>query len=300
MILPPPTYSDFVLPDLLAWRRAGHKTALLTLISTTGASPRPIGSQLAVCETGEACGLITGGCAEATLVLDALAAIEAGENRCELYGEGSRFKDITLPCGSGLLVWFDVTTADTRIEAIIAAHAARQPADLVIARPDGPIFTRRYLPQCRLHVVGQGPIVSALAGLAPALEIEMVVWTPDKALASGLSPAITCHALPDPGIFDAAALDRHSALVLVFHDHGFEPDILLAGLATDAFYIGALGSHRAAARRRQTLVAMGAAADAVARIHGPVGLDIGAASPPEIALSILAAIIAGWRRDVVT
>ena len=293
MILPPPVYRDFVLPALMAWRKAGHRTALLTLISTTGQSPRPIGSQLAVCETGEACGLITGGCAEGTLVLDALEAMHLGENRTELYGEGSRFKDITLPCGSGLKVFFDVRISNAEIGRIVASREARQPASLVISAPDAPQYTRRYLPACRLIVVGQGPIVQALAQLAPALEIELDIWSPDETLALRLNG----RHLTSPDDFDAV-IDRYCAVATVFHDHTYEPPVLLKALNSDSFFIGALGSRKAHARRLEALKDAGMAADALRRIHGPIGLDISAGSPPEIALSIMAQVVEQWRRKV--
>ena len=293
MILPAPVYRDFVLPALLDWRKAGRKTALLTLISTTGQSPRPIGSQLAVCETGDACGLITGGCAEGTLVLDALDAMRLGENRTELYGEGSRFKDITLPCGSGLKVFFDVRISDAEIGRIIANREARQPASLVISAPAEPVYTGHYLPACRLVVIGQGPIVEALAQLAPALEIELDIWSPDYALAVRLNG----HHLTSPQDFDIT-LDRYSAVATIFHDHTYEPPVLLKVLRSESFFIGALGSRKAQARRLETLKDAGVEADALKRIHGPIGLDISAASPPEIALSIMAQVVEQWRRKV--
>lgn len=294
MILPPPVYRDFVLPALRNWRRAGHRTALLTLISTTGQSPRPVGSQLAVCDTGEACGLITGGCAEGTLVLDALEAMRLGENRVELYGEGSRFKDITLPCGSGLKVFFDVGISDAEIGRIIARRDTRQPASMLISAPGEPAYTRHYLPACRLVAIGQGPIMEALAQMAPALEIELGIWSPDAALAARLNG----RHLTSPEDFDAA-FDRYSAVATVFHDHSYEPPVLLRALQSESFFIGALGSRKAHARRLETLRELGAAPETVTRIHGPVGLDIAAASPPEIALSILAQVVEHWRRTVV-
>lgn len=292
MILPPPVYRDFVLPALMAWRKAGRRTALLTLISTTGQSPRPIGSQLAVCETGEACGLITGGCAEGTLVLDALEAMRLGENRTELYGEGSRFKDITLPCGSGLKVFFDVRISDAEIGRIIASREARQPASMDISAPDAN-YTRHYLPACRLVAIGQGPIVEALAQLAPALEIQLDIWSPDEALALKLKG----RHLTSPNDFDTP-LDRHTAVATVFHDHTYEPPVLLKALQSDGFFIGALGSRKAHARRLEILKDMGAEPDALKHIYGPIGLDISAGSPPEIALSIIAQAIEQWRRKV--
>ena len=293
MILPPPIYRDFVLPALMGWRKAGHRTALLTLISTTGQSPRPVGSQLAICETGEACGLITGGCAEGTLVLDALEAMRLGENRIELYGEGSRFKDITLPCGSGLKVFFDVRISDTEIGRVIASREARQPTAMVISAPNEPQYTRHYLPVCRLTVVGQGPIVEALAQLAPALEIELDIWSPDEALVAKLNG----HHLTSPDDFDVV-LDRYSGVATIFHDHTYEPPVLLKALRSDCFFIGALGSRKAHARRLEILKDMGTEPDALRRIQGPIGLDIAAGSPPEIALSIMAQAVEQWRRMV--
>ncbi|MDV6331616.1 XdhC family protein [Asticcacaulis sp. 201] len=290
MILSPPVYADFVLPALMRWREAGLRTALLTLISTTGHSPRPIGSQLAVAENGESCGLITGGCAEGALVLDAIEAIALGENRTELYGEGSRFKDITLPCGSGLLVYFDVSITDAEVRHIIACRDARQPSAMVIAAPGEPAYTRRYPPACRIVAVGRGPILAAMAQLAPALEIELIIYTPDQTFVTG-------HPLPGPEAFDAT-LDAYCALVLVFHDHDFEPPILVKGLESPAFFIGALGSRKAHAKRLSALSDMGVGAEAVKRIHGPVGLDISAGSPPEIALAIMAQVVQHWRHPI--
>jgi xanthine dehydrogenase accessory factor len=84
----------------------------------------------------------------------------------------------------------------------------------------------------------------------------------------------------------------------VFHDHTYEPPVLLRALHSDCFFIGALGSRKAHARRLETLKNAGVAADALKRIHGPIGLDIAAGSPPEIALSIMAQVVEQWRRTV--
>src|SRR6185437_2686868 len=114
------------------WRHEGHRTALLTLIRVDGHSPRPAGSQMAVCEDGRSLGALTGGCAERALVQDALAAIGRGENHIELYGEGSRYKDIELPCGSGIHVHFDVTLSDATLDLLVDARKVRRPAWLAI------------------------------------------------------------------------------------------------------------------------------------------------------------------------
>jgi len=285
--LPKPIYRDFVLEELAAWREKGLKTALVTLVATTGTSPRPVGSQLAVCETGESLGLITGGCAEAALVRDALDAIKRGENHSELYGAGSRFKDIVLPCGSGLTIHFDVKLSDADIAGVIAARRARQISTLLTGG-----YNRRYLPACRLVCAGRGPIVEALSQMAELVEIESVIYSPDM-------KGVNCHPLTSADDFDVTTLDRFSALVLVFHDHGLEPDILHKALSADSFFMGALGSRKAQNARLETLVTRGVVENDLVRIHGPVGLDIGAATPPEIALSIVSQVVSEWRKIVV-
>lgn len=286
MELPAPVYRDFVLGDLYAWRMKGLKTALVTLVETSGVSPRPVGSQLAVCETGESSGLITGGCVEAVLVHDALDAIQKGKNRLELYGAGSRFKDIVLPCGSGLTIQFDVTLPDSDIALVIAARQARQ-----VSRLETAGFSRLYMPVCRLVCAGRGPIVAAIARMADLLEIETVIYSPDRYYEN-------CHPLTSTEDFDPAVLDAFSALVLVFHDHDAEPEILKKALTSDCFFIGALGSRKAQAARLNTLTMDGVGAAHLARIHGPVGIDISAATPPEIALSIMSQVVSKWRKDV--
>lgn len=288
-------YQDYVLEVLKAWRKAGRRAALLTLIETSGGSPRPLGSQMIVAEDGESLGMITGGCAEAALIVDAQVAIANGQNYAELYGEGSRFKDIVLPCGSGLWVYFDVNLSDAVLEALVRAWQARQVCAMRIDREthqtgvaeDASGFVRPYRPQGRVVIVGQGPIVGYLREMVVMQEMQAVVFSPDEG--EGALPLISAQAVPSD-LFDA-----ETALITVFHDHAYEPEVLKTALDSPAFYIAALGSRRAHAARCETLTAMGVSPEALARIHGPAGFDIGAKTPPEIALSILAQMVAAWR-----
>lgn len=285
-----PLYSDYVLDSLLAWRRQGLRTALLTLVHIDGVSPRPLGSQIAVAENGRAIGAITGGCAEQALVLDALTAITRGTNHIELYGEGSRYKDIVLPCGSGIHVAFDVTLADDVLAKLITARRERRTAIYTIETPDG-VFERTYAPQLRTVILGRGNIVPVLAQLATLAECETIVYTPDDTTLQRSTPFAIASGMRAPRDWDTSLLDAHTALISLFHDHDFEPDILAAALHSPVFYIGALGSRQTHQRRMETLSTQGWNAEALARIHGPVGLDIGARTPPEIALSIIAEIV---------
>lgn len=287
--IPAPQYQEFVLPQWLAWRREGKACALLTLVRATGGSPRPVGSQMVVCETGESRGYLSGGCIERALVLDALTAIEAGRDHVERYGEGSRFADLRLPCGSGIDIHFDVTRPVAEIARVVSTVQRRQSATLVLAG-----YEKQYRPALRLVLIGQGPILYFMARGAVPLGMEVIAVSPDDDARHSLS-GFDVRPLPDPHSFDISLLDGETALVVLFHDHDYEPELLRAALATPAFYIGALGSRKAQAQRLDRLAEMGLGAEACTRIHGPVGLDIGGLTPPEIALSALAEIIRCYR-----
>ena len=285
-----PVYADYVLDALRDWRREGSKTALLTLVEIDGASPRPLGSQMAVAEDGRAVGAISGGCAERTLVLDAQAAMARGADHVERYGKGSRFKDLVFPCGSGIAVFFDTSLDDATLFALCDAHDRRQPC----AYRAGD-FVKPYEPQARLIIAGSGHVVPSLAHLAALAEFETIVVSPDAGTREAASPFARIEGLKTTGDFDGGRLDAATAFVCLFHDHDREPDLLEAALASSAFYIGALGSHATHRRRRDGLAARGWHPESLDRIHGPVGLGIGAQTPPEIAVAIIAEIVQARR-----
>lgn len=301
-------YADWVLPFLDEAMAQGQRVALATLVGVTGSSPRPIGSQLAVREDGASVGLISGGCVEPALVIDAVAAMREGRSSIERYGQGSRFIDIRLPCGSGIDVWFDTGLGRDIVSGLIKARTERRPVTLAIdtvrgdrwltagdEKADG-LFLRPYLPPCRIVIAGAGHVMVALAQLCRLSEFEVELISTDR---------LTCRMLEHHGFgprevhawgrFDWRQLDRWSGAVLLSHDHDDEAEILASVLDTQAFYIGALGSRRTHERRCELLRHIGVSERALARVNGPIGLDIGAMTPPEIAASILAEIIANWR-----
>lgn len=301
----PAKYIDDVLPSLALWRRRGLKTALVTLVAADGSAPRPIGSQMAVAEDGQAVGNLTGGCAEAAIIAEAMAAMAAGTDRCVRYGAGSPYIDIRLPCGSGIDVFFDVTLDDALLGALLAAKAHRREiafcidaaagrrwiADAAPAAARG-VYVRAITPAPRLVVVGKGPIVALLARMARAAEFEVLVWSSEcETLADVADSADEARHLAAPEAFAFDAFDRWTAFVSLFHEHEWEPPLLARALAAPCFYVGALGSRRTHAARLAVLRARGVAEAALTRIHAPVGLPIGAKTPPEIAVSILAEII---------
>jgi len=299
-------YMNDVLPTLLGWQREGHAAALATLVFVDGSAPRPRGSQMAIRADGLAVGNLTGGCAEAAMIDEARARLAAGTNRLLRYGKGSPYMDIRLPCGSGIDVFFDVTLPLADLELIVAANAARQPATLHFdldhlraqALPgaqhsDAPgVWSRTCEPAPRIVAAGKGPLVPLIAQLGAAAEFEVTVWSSEAETLEMARPwAREAHALTTPDAFACGALDRWTAFLSLFHEHEWDPPILRAALGSQCFYVGALGSRRTAEARRLTLAEMGLTASEIARIHGPVGLDLGARSPPEIALAILAQIV---------
>lgn len=306
-------YASDVLPQLHQWQQQGLRTALVTLVHAVGSTPRPVGSQVAVNERGESVGHLTGGCAEGSIVAEARAAIAQGRNRCVRFGEGSPYVDVKLPCGSGIDVHFDVTLSESDVATLLESRHRRVPGWLIIDRvthassrhPDAaaPVenprtFARPYWPRTRLAILGKGPMVALLAQMAALLELEVVVMSPDAQVLASAEPYATgTHRLVTPERFSHERLfDAWTGVVSLFHDHDWEPPILLKALASPCFFIGALGSRRTQVARLECLRQAGCGEDSLRRIHGPVGLHIGAQTPPEIALSVLAQVIQVLRR----
>jgi xanthine dehydrogenase accessory factor len=154
------------------------------------------------------------------------------------------------------------------------------------------LYRKCYLPTTRLVLAGRGPTVVSLAAIASQLEWDIVVCTPDGPTSAAVAPfAATVHHLASPDQFKISAIDAATAVVLLFHDHDWEPPILALCEKSPAFYVGALGSRRTHKHRKLILERGGTREAFIASIRSPVGLPIGGQSPPEIALSIAAEIL---------
>lgn len=320
---PPVRFIEDVTPVLVDWRRAGLRGVLATLVNVDGASPRPLGSQLAVNERGDWVGQISSDCAEAAIAREALACLVDERARTVRYGRGSKYMDVRLPCGSGLDIHFDPHVPMAVLEALEAHRAARHPVALVSPMPgDGvatglyrverlettavehgqaletmpDVFVRHYLPQTRVVVAGRGAHASSLIGFVHALGWEACLLTPDVALIEQHAHHCrTTRRLVNAIEFDTTLIDPWTATVVLFHDHDWEPAILARTLRAGGFYVGALGSRATHERRIDRLEKQGIPRAQAARVRGPVGLDIGARTPPEIALSIVGEIVAARR-----
>jgi len=314
---------DEIPETALAWHRAGKGAALATVVETWGSAPRRVGSQLAISGAGEIAGSVSGGCVEGAVVVEALDAIEAGQPVTLEYGVsdddafavglacGGTIRVLVEPVGSVLpeAVLADLVAARAAREAVAyvtgpggrrlerAGHADRFRTDRSGLMEDGETFVAIHNPPLRLIVVGAVHIAQALVPMARIAGFDPVVIDPRESFATEARFPGTrlVHDWPDEAVA-GIGLDPRTALVLLTHDPKLDDPALMAALRAGAVYLGALGSTRTHAKRVARLEAAGFGPEEIARIHGPVGLDIGAAGPAEIAVSILAEMIAVLRR----
>ncbi|MEE2673598.1 MAG: XdhC family protein, partial [Myxococcota bacterium] len=180
--------------------------------------------------------------------------------------------------------------------AAAAREALRRDTPQMLERGDGRLFLQPFNPPLRLVVVGAVHIAQPLTRMAVESGYEVVVVDPRAAFASDArfpNPRLA-RSWPDEAL-QSLGLDARTAVVTLTHDPKLDDPALQVALRSPAFYIGCLGSQRTQARRLERLRETGFDEQALARIHGPVGLDIGARSPAEIAISILAEITARLR-----
>ncbi len=263
----------------------------MTLVGIEGNAPYPVGSQMLVTDEGDYLGQITGGCAETAIADQALLLMDRRENTTLRYGLDSPFFDIRLPCGSGIDVYFDTSITLENLSLIAAQLEQRRVYPQILNTAVG-AFKKTYLPNARLILFGQGPILVLLAELAirSGFDVACVAQNQhtEKLLASAGLAALS---LERARTEFALELDEFGAMVSLFHEHELEVELLAEALKTKAFYIGALGSRRTHAARLESLKIHAVETSQFERICGPVGLDIGANTPAHIAVSILAEII---------
>ena len=188
------------------------------------------------------------------------------------------------------------TLADDVIAAAREALVSGRSATLE-ASAGGRVFLHVFNPPLRLFIVGAVHIAQALAPMAAMLDYSVTVIDPRRAFASPrrFDEIRVLNGWPDEALAEEAP-DARSAVVTLTHDPKLDDPALRAALASDAFYIGCLGSRRTHGKRLERLAAAGFDDASLARLHGPVGLDIGARSPAEIATAILAEMIRRLRR----
>ncbi|QPM89324.1 XdhC family protein [Pseudooceanicola algae] len=304
----------------LAWHEAGQGAVLATVVQTWGSAPRRVGSQLAVRGDGEMAGSVSGGCVEGAVVTEALEALQDGKTRMLEYGVSDEDAfAVGLACGGTIRVLVEPVGAAMPAEmlsALVAARAARRPVAYLVnpgtgarsledsghearfrmdrsgMEEDNATFVTIFNPPLRLFIVGAVHIAQALVPMARIAGFDPLVIDPRDSFASPQRfPDTVLHSDWPDEVLAEVGLDTRAALVLLTHDPKIDDPGLELALRSPAFYIGALGSRRTHAGRRDRLLARGFSEEDIARIHGPVGLDIGAAGPAEIAVSILAQMV---------
>jgi xanthine dehydrogenase accessory factor len=297
------THADFPVD---AWLAAPGEGALAILLATEGPAYRPAGAAMVLRDGRVVAGTLSSGCVENDVAKQAEVAQATGVARRIRYGAGSPYFDVRLPCGGSLdLVVLPSASAAT-LERLAAARTARREIRLAITADDilldeeagaGVLLRLRIIPDIAFHVFGKGPEAAAFAELAAAAGYDTDLTSPDpETLAAVKNPAVRLLTLGRDRDPAWERFDRHSAVVLFFHDHDWEPRILAAAAASEAFYIGAQGGRRTRDRRDEELRRLGVPDDAIAAMKGPAGLFAGARDPRTLAISVLSEVVAEAER----
>lgn len=329
------TASHDRIPEIaLDWIAAGKPAALATVIETWGSAPRPVGAQLAISSEAELQGSVSGGCVESAVVAEALDALDDGQPRLLEFGisDDDAFA-VGLACGGTIRIMVEPVDIGagpplTLIRDLVAARSNGQPVAyavnpanwerrlIAVGDPADPLadavaaaatsdksgfaddwFLAVHNPPLNMIVVGAVHIAQPLRIIAEAAGYRLTLIDPREAFgADHRFPGATLrNDWPDAAIAEIG-IDSRTAIVTLSHDPKIDDPALIASLRSQAFYIGALGSKRTHGKRVTRLCEAGFSTAEIARIHAPIGADIGAKSPSEIAISIMAEITERLRR----
>jgi xanthine dehydrogenase accessory factor len=300
-----------VLAQARDWHAEGHKVWLVTVIETWGSAPRPPGALLALRGDGLVVGSVSGGCVEDDLIERVRHGERVDAPSLVTYGvtkeEAARFG---LPCGGNLrlvqeplrdVAWVDDILERTARHELVGRRLVLATGRVTVepARRgeafefDGQTLRAVFGPRWRLLVIGAGQLSRVLAQMALALDFEVTCCDPREEyhLTWDVPGTSFSKSMPDDVVLEMQ-LDPHSAVVALTHDPKLDDMVLLEALKSPAFYVGALGSRGNTAKRKERLELFDLAPAEIARLHGPVGLHLGGKTPAEIAVSILAEIIA--------
>ena len=302
---------DFeVLSTLLEWQAAGHAAALATVVHTYGSSPRPVGSLAAIRADGAVIGSVSGGCVEQDLIERVRGCIPKLPQRLNYGGMPADNQRWGLPCGGHLALVLECAPRADLLQHLLAALNAQQavarrldlangastlftPSATTHTTCDDQVLTTCHGPQLRLLIIGAVQTARVLAAMALALDYRVYICDPREEYRStwDLPGSTLLDGMPDDAVL-ALQADARSAIIALTHDPKLDDMALLEALRSPAFYVGALGSRRNHQKRCERLAMLDLAPHEIARLRGPVGLPIGSHTPPEIAVAILADLIA--------
>ncbi len=314
-----------VLAQLTRWIEAGEMCWLATVVKTWGSSPRPVGSLLCCNSEGHIAGSLSGGCIEDDL-LEKLRDGKLAEKTPEvlIYGATQEESDrLGLPCGGQLHVVIE-PMPDKRalpqlkqiVERLEARKCIERKVDVAtgnisvenkdrfkhlqfigefenIDTPNETYLVQTYGPRYQLLLIGAGQVSMYLADFAQTLDYQVIVCDPREHMIEQwpVEGVQLINDMPDD-VVRRQANDNFTAIIALTHDPRIDDMGLMEALKTDAFYVGAMGSDRTSAKRRERLAQLALSEEEIARLHAPVGLPIGSKTPAEIALSILAQLTA--------
>jgi xanthine dehydrogenase accessory factor len=302
-----------VLRTALAWVGQGRVVTLGTVVGTWGSSPRPPGSIMVLRDDGQVAGSVSGGCIEDDLI-DRLRNRDPAFSRANLtvYGaeaeEGQRFG---LPCGGTVRVVLEPLDSASWLQELLEAIESRrgierrldlETGEVTLAPSaaddrvefDGRVLRSVHGPRHRLLVIGAGQLSRYVASMATMLDYDVTVCDPRAEYHEGwqaLAGVTLATSMPDDLIM-AMRPGPHDAVVALTHDPKLDDLALMEALKSPVFYVGALGSKRTNASRRERLLEFEVTPEQIARLRGPIGLGIGAKTPAEIAVSIVAEMTA--------
>ncbi len=300
-----------IFQSLASWHQDGLGVALAVVHKTWGSAPRRAGSLMAIAEDGRFAGSVSGGCVEGTVIAEAMALVPEGGSKLLHFTVASEDAwQVGLACGGEIEIQLIVLSGDVAGCASAIDHALNrrmkhtlslelhngtmkldQGANGESHRLDADCLYLPIMPLRHLVIIGAVHIAQHLSAMAHEAGYDITVIDPRAAFIENreFGSAALVAEWPDE-IFKASPPDTHTAVVALTHDPKIDDAALLPALKSDCFYIGALGSRKTQAARRARLEKSGVPEDRLQRIHGPIGLNIGAANPAEIAVAILAEI----------
>ena len=299
-----------VLTRALEWLNSGYKAHLFTVVQTWGSAPRLPGAVLVVREDGHLIGSVSGGCIEDDLADKARnhelprtpSIMEYGISR----DEAQRFR---IPCGGRLQIFVEPLNTPAQLQALVESLLDRKLIKRSVSLSTGQIklmevlpeglpkiegdwFHTYFGPQWRLLIIGANQLGSMLASMSQVLDFDVLICEPRQEIRDEwhVEGATWVEGMPDDVVLEIIP-DGHTAIVAVTHDPKLDDMALLEALKSDAFYVGALGSHKNQEKRRERMRMFDLNELEIATLRGPVGLQIGSRTPAEIAIAILAELI---------
>jgi xanthine dehydrogenase accessory factor len=317
-----------------SWLLHDGQVALATVIDTWGSAPVPVGGQMAVAADGRFQGSVSGGCIEGEIITEAGDVLAAGSPRTMAFGVADETAwSVGLPCGGKVRVFIErLDRASGGLNVLDKAIAARDSRTGLVLRTrlddgsraifergqpdvptaiaarfrtgksaiemtdDGEVFVHALVPPARILIIGATHIAQVTTQIAKLAGYEVLVVDPRTAFASAdRFPGVTIHAEWPQDVIPRIGLDPYTAVVVLAHVAHIDDEALKLALRSECLYVGALGSSRNHAKRTERLTEAGFTAAEIGRIKCPIGVDIGAQTPAEIAVSVMAEVIGAVR-----